>query len=127
MLEPLSTPGTHQQSRAKATNPSLNALVTFCHPCLVRFLTLLLRSSQFCNRVKASLLSLPRFASLPSTPQDASTELRQGKDKEQNAFPSLFSSFSNFASSFVSLLPPTQATRQHPLYASVRVSRAPAR
>src|SRR5437899_1875828 len=56
------------------------------NPSFVRFLILHLHPPQFCHQVKASSPSLQNFASLPPPPRDASTEPRQGKEQQQNAF-----------------------------------------
>src|SRR5437899_11549891 len=133
MLEPLCRP-LYAWGRVKGAEPRQRIqLITF-FATLAWFVSNSASSSfSVCHQVIASSPSLQSFASLPPPPRDASRSQDKVRSSSRTRFSSLFYSFSNSASSFVSLFPLSHSNpssllepRPHPLYACRRVSRASA-
>ena len=113
-----------KESKAKRVSNVFATLAWFV------FLTLLLHPPQFCHQVKANSPSLQAYPLRLGTRQRSQNKVRSSS---RTRFSSLFYSFSNSASSFVSLFPLSPSNpssllepRPHPLYACRRVSRASA-
>ena len=133
MLEPLCRP-LYAWDASKEPNQSKESKAkrvsnVFCHPCLVRFLTLLLPSLFATKSKQAPPLSKasPAYPLRLGTRQRSQNKVRSST---RTRFSSLFYSFSNSAFRlFLLTLPPSNPSsllepRPHPLYACRRVSRA---